>query len=356
MKTYRLIKPDDYKGLFKISLVDDPAIQSNLMHFAEDKDFIFQDEEQKIIYAPALIPNKMIFRKNINGEAANVYFDSETIKQIHIDGCRNNYDNKVNLNHQSEDTSRIFCFEQWIIEDAINDKSIKLGFELPVGTLMKGYKIDNDQVWSDIKDGKLKGLSIEAQLFPEEQIQKVTLKKEDMNKKGLIALAIDKFKEAFKFADMTDYGNGYFGTSLDLGAIISDKDGNPMPEASFTFENKVYETDDMGAISSIEDVKEEETEDTAGGNADLQAELDAALTKIADLEAKLVEYEATKMANEEAEVKLKADFQGLTAENVKLKAELIDARKAQVIEMALDIPYEKMTNAQKVKYNKQNKY
>ena len=62
MKTYKLTRNEDYKGLMKVSLVDDPAIQSNLLFFDNEKpDFIFQDEEQRIIYAPALIPNKLIF-------------------------------------------------------------------------------------------------------------------------------------------------------------------------------------------------------------------------------------------------------------------------------------------------------
>jgi len=355
MKTYRLTRPEDYKGLMKVSLVDDPAIQSNLMAFSEEKEFIFSDEEQKIIYAPALIPNKLIFRKNINGEPANVYFDAQTIKDLHIDGMRNNYDNKVNLNHQSNDTDGVFCFEQWIIEDAVNDKSVKLGFELPVGTLMKGYKIDNDQVWSDIKDGKLKGLSIEGQLFPEEQKQ-VTFNKEDMNKKSLWAMAVEKFKETFNFADMTDYGNGFFGTSLDLGAIITDKDGNPMPSGTFTFENKVYETDDMGAISSIEDAKEEAEEDANGGD-DSAAKIAALETQVADLQAQLSEATATKMANEEAEVKLKADFEAekesnvkLTAEVEKLKADVIEAKK---IPEMVDKGIENMSALEKYRMKKE---
>ena len=124
MKVYKLTKPQDYKGLFAESLVTDPAIQSNLMFFdAEKTDFIFQDDEQRIIYAPALIPNKLIFRKDIQGEPANVYFDAETIKDLLIDFNRKGEKPVINLNHSKEPVDGVFIFETWIVDDKEADKS-----------------------------------------------------------------------------------------------------------------------------------------------------------------------------------------------------------------------------------------
>lgn len=323
MKTYKLIKTEDYAGLFKVSLVDDPAIQSNLIHLSEEKEFLFQDEEQRIIYAPALIPNKLIFRKNINGEPANVYFDAETIKDLHIDGMRKGYDNKVNLNHESKDTDGIFCFEQWIIEDAVNDKSVKLGFELPIGTLMKGYKIDNDQVWSDIKDGKLKGLSIEGQLFPEEQ--KVNLKTEiNMNKKGAFALAVEKFKAAF--------------------VAFEGEDDKDKEEEILPIEEKDTEEEVLAEETPVEDPAADEKD----------AKITDLETKIAELEAQLTEATATKMSNEEAEVKLKADFEEATKENTKLQAELVELKRIPNIPVEAQMEFSKMTPLQKQRYHREN--
>jgi len=338
MKVYKLTRPEDYKGLFAESLVTDPAIQSNLMAFSEEKEFTFQDEEQRIIYAPALIPNKMIFRKDIQGEPAHVYFEKETIKELLIEQSRQGQKTLINVNHSADVVEGCFIFESWIVDDKQIDKSFKMGFDVPEGTLMRGYKIDNDAVWNDIKLGNLKGLSIEGQLFPEE----VKLNKHDMNKKGLITLAIEAFKAAFKFADMTDYGNGFFGSSLELGSIISDKDGNPMANAEFEYEKNKYKTDDMGAISEIEPIEDAPAEPADDGKDAKILELE---TKIADLEAKLTEATATKMANE-------AVIPELEARLVKLESELIEARKIKPIILAEEVPYEKMTNAQKVKFNR----
>lgn len=356
MKVYRLIKPDDYKGLFKVSIVDDPAIKSNLMAFDSEKpEYTFAVDEKRIIYAPALIPNKLIFRKNINGEPANVYFDAETIADLQIGYFRQNGNKSTNVNHQQFDTEGVFSFENWIIEDKVHDKSVKMGFDLPIGTMMMGYKIENDQVWDDVKNGNLTGLSVEVQLFPEEVKEQVNFKKEDMNKKGLLAKALEFFKEQFNFADMTDYGNGFFGSSLEIGAIVTDKEGNPMPNAEFEYDGNKYKTDDMGAISEVEPIEAKEMEDDKGGNAELDsanAKITELETKIADLEAQLTEATATKMANEEAEVKLKADYETALKNVEKLEAEIIELKAIPAIPAEKEVPYEQMTNAQKAKYNR----
>ena len=52
--------------------------------------------------------------------------------------------------------------ESWIKEGK-NDKSIQLGLpELPDGTWFIGTKVDDAAVWNDVKDGKVKGYSIEG--------------------------------------------------------------------------------------------------------------------------------------------------------------------------------------------------
>lgn len=344
MKVYKLTKPEDYKGLFAESLVTDPAIQSNLMFFdAEKTDFIFHDDEKRIIYAPALIPNKLIFRKDIQGEPAHVYFDAETIKELLIDFNRKGGKPVINLNHSKDPVDGVFIFETWIVDDKEADKSFKMGFDVPVGTMMRGYKIDNDSVWEDIKLGKLKGLSIEAQLFPEEVVTQ--LKKENMNKKNIIEKIIALFAD-----DKTEYSSGFFGTSLEVGSQITDSDGKPVGEAEFTYNGNKYKTDAEGKISEVEAVEEE----NAGGTelADAQAKITELETEIADLKAQLTTQDEVKMANEEAELKLQADLKKANEEVVKLTAEVIEAKKIKPIALEVEKTYEQMTNAEKVKFNR----
>ena len=42
------------------------------------------------------------------------------------------------------------------------DKSRLYGYDLPKGTWMVSMKINNDELWSKVKDGSLRGLSIEG--------------------------------------------------------------------------------------------------------------------------------------------------------------------------------------------------
>jgi hypothetical protein len=52
--------------------------------------------------------------------------------------------------------------ESWIIEDEKQDKSAKYGFNLPKGTWMISMKVNNDEIWQKVKDGEVKGFSIEG--------------------------------------------------------------------------------------------------------------------------------------------------------------------------------------------------
>jgi hypothetical protein len=52
--------------------------------------------------------------------------------------------------------------ESWIIDDSKSDKSRFYGFDLPKGTWMISMKVNNQEVWADVKEGKVKGFSIEG--------------------------------------------------------------------------------------------------------------------------------------------------------------------------------------------------
>jgi hypothetical protein len=57
--------------------------------------------------------------------------------------------------------SGVLTVESWI-KEGDQDKSKLYGFDLPNGTWFVKMKIENDELWQKIKEGELKGLSIEG--------------------------------------------------------------------------------------------------------------------------------------------------------------------------------------------------
>jgi len=69
--------------------------------------------------------------------------------------------NNATIEH-AQKLSGMSVVESWLIEDEVHDKSVKYGFSLPKGTWMISMKCNNEEVWQDVKAGKVKGFSIEG--------------------------------------------------------------------------------------------------------------------------------------------------------------------------------------------------
>ena len=148
-----------------ISLVTAPAIEENMVYMSRAKNNLTLakiDSEKQEIISPALIPDKNIYRYDADTDSDYyVYFSKDTVKKCAYSYLKNNNHHKATYQHQDR-VSGILTVESWIIEDTKLDKSTLYGYSLPVGTWMVKLKISNDEIWSKIKDGELKGLSIEG--------------------------------------------------------------------------------------------------------------------------------------------------------------------------------------------------
>jgi len=162
-----LIIADDSQELAidAISLVTSPAIEQDFVYFGKEKNnltFAKVDEEKRMLVSPALIPNKQIFRHDPNTDSDYyVYFSKETVRKASELYLKHNNHHKATYQHQDR-VSGVLTVESWIIEDTKLDKSTLYGYSLPVGTWMVKLKISNDEIWNKIKEGELKGLSIEG--------------------------------------------------------------------------------------------------------------------------------------------------------------------------------------------------
>ena len=121
-------------------------------------------EDKQMVIGPAMVPNKLIVRKDEEGNPYYVYFTEDSIKRIAYKMMADKVIDKVNIEHNGEKfVDGAYLVESWIVEDSKNDKSLKYGFKPVEGTWMTMYKIDDKDIWDKyIKTGKVKGFSVEG--------------------------------------------------------------------------------------------------------------------------------------------------------------------------------------------------
>ncbi len=148
--------------VFAISLVSEPAIESNFVFFDKEKvQFQKIDNEKRIVAGPVLIPNKKILRIDGEGKPYEVFFSPETVEKLAQNYLKRRYTNKTTLEHNS-DVENVSLVESWIKTTKL-DKSNGLGLNLPVGSWVGMFKVNNDEIWEEyVKSGSVKGFSIEG--------------------------------------------------------------------------------------------------------------------------------------------------------------------------------------------------
>jgi hypothetical protein len=165
MNVFELIIDEltERSGVNAISLVDDPAIESNWITLSKQEKVMLKvaDDERQVLLGAALIPNKPIYRRGENGEEYNIFFSSDTVRKASELFLKRGFQSETTLQHEIplEGNSVV---ESWIKEDEKLDKSLKFGIEAPVGTWFVAMKIEDADTWKLAKEGKIRGFSIEG--------------------------------------------------------------------------------------------------------------------------------------------------------------------------------------------------
>ena len=152
-----------------------PAIEENFIALAKHEVELKEvDAEKKIIMGAALVPNKQIYRINEKTkEEYYIYFSENTVRQASELFLMNSNQNNATYEHDKK-LKGMSVVESWIIDDSKSDKSRFYGFDLPKGTWMISMKVNNEEVWKDIKDGKVKGFSIEGYFADKLEMSQMT--------------------------------------------------------------------------------------------------------------------------------------------------------------------------------------
>lgn len=321
---YKLtIKEDDINsGVDYVALVDSPAILRNFLAFKEQKKYFVQDEK-RIVTGPLMIPEIPIYRKDNAGEFY-VVFGKDTIYKIAQKFMKELRNDKVNQMHDaSQKVAGVYMFESFIINTERGIHTPK-GFDaLPDGTWFGSYKIDNDEVWNQVKDGTFKGFSVEGffdmnheRITDDALLQKVieVIKKGKLNtpnqttlkgmtKENAFKLLTEAkkilFGEKDKFMDAVLKGadgneiNGVIDGELVPGTAVN-VDGKPVMDGDYEVNGNMVSCQG-GVIVTVTPIEAEKDKATEPMTDEAKAEI---MNQIAALEAKLSafkEFDATEL-------------------------------------------------------------
>jgi hypothetical protein len=151
---------DEVSGIEAISVVEHPAIESDFVALKNQEFKLAEvDKEKRILMGAALIPNKPIYRRNGEQEYY-IYFSKDTVRKAsELFFIRGNQNNST-LEHQIP-LKGLTAVESWIVESE-QDKSRAYDLNVPIGTWMVSMKVNNEDIWKQVKEGELKGFSIEG--------------------------------------------------------------------------------------------------------------------------------------------------------------------------------------------------
>lgn len=145
--------------------------QKKLLEIRRDMSFSVMNEEERLVVGPAMIPDKLIIRRNDvptfdgklkMGEIYYVYFSKDTIKKLQQKYMQDKLLDRANIEHSNRFLKGVDVVESWIVEDPEKDKQQVFGMNYPSGTWMIIMKVEDDSVWEKVKKGELKGYSVQG--------------------------------------------------------------------------------------------------------------------------------------------------------------------------------------------------
>lgn len=334
LKNYR-VKPST-SDVYAISLVEDEAVESGFIALSKQKqpmNFKIHNEEKRMLYGVALRANFPIYRCYDQDEFY-LTFDANAIERL-VNKFMSNYGQKSFTIDHMEPAEGIVITESWLVKDTENDKSNALGLEnVSEGSWIIGCKINNDEIWQSIKEGRWHGFSIESWIDMEEieEFKKINKKiKNKMTvKKNKFEEMIDKIKAIISDAvenaegqDMEVKEDVVDEAAEEVEAVVNQQEDTTVVDAAE--EEKPTEEVANEVIDTVE--QQAETEQDAAENLQqvvdqLQEEIDTLKAENEQLKKKnqkMSKKPSTKVVNSKSETKqtgIQAAFASLKAQGL----------------------------------------
>lgn len=287
---FKLTVDDMTEGMDFMGLVDYPAHGKAWRAFAKNSLTQVEikrhfNEEKRIVTGVAIATNQQIYRRDEDGFEYNVIFTPEDTLTIAQKLFENGYMHNVNKMHDmNQEIQDMYLFESFFVnQDRSNIPDAFSNQNLQPGSWIVSYKVKNDQVWQEIKEGKYVGFSIEG-WFKEVEInlkktRQESLKKTRQMKKSLLErlgfaaarTAEEKFdREKFESATTVDGLEIFWEGELAEGTVIQVMDAESgelilAAEGEYSWEAadgmmviRVNATGEVESIEAVEEVPEDE--------------------------------------------------------------------------------------------------
>jgi len=156
------VDEDGDNGIKCIALVDNPAIQVGWIAFADqDIKYAIESEDERIVFGAVLIPNQKIYRRFDGIGECYVMASEQAIRQTRDKFFKNKNTDMVSADHGGQKV-QAYLVESFISNSKRGMPSPKPFDRLPDGTLFMSYKIEDENIWADVKSGKFLGFSLEG--------------------------------------------------------------------------------------------------------------------------------------------------------------------------------------------------
>ena len=158
---YRAEIIDIDEGILDISLVENPATKQDFVLFQEQErvEFSVLDESKHIISGVVMSADTPIYRRSPRLGEFYILFSKELIQKMVEKMSREGRFNLVTLNHEDELVEGVTLIELFLkdSEKGINPSYLQ---DVPEGSLIASYKVENPTIWNQIKSGEFKGFSL----------------------------------------------------------------------------------------------------------------------------------------------------------------------------------------------------
>ena len=173
---FEALVTDAETGMFRISLVDDPAVMSDFMAFDKQRRpqmYSVQDEEKRLVRGVVMRADFPIYRISPDMGEYYVIYKAATIRNMAEKYLAESRQNDVNQMHVPGSDVDGVQLVQWFIK---GDGVTVEGFDdIADGSLFAEFHIVNDEIWEAVKEGTYKGFSLEGvfDMVPERDVEKV---------------------------------------------------------------------------------------------------------------------------------------------------------------------------------------